>query len=1101
MSRRQRIVAGLRTALARFRALDRSDRVRLIAFGVAVAVLSPFRLGATDRMHASDVVIPGTKSAEARDVSDRSFGVENQLMVLLRGSPGALDRQGPRIVASIERLPGHRVLDPWRAGGRELRPKPGAAELLIAVEKPFDSVARHDSERLRVLLDREVKPPLRASLTGFAEINRAITEESIHSVTIGELAAAPILVILLLWIFGTPIAAAMPLFLGGSAAFAGAGLLDLINRFVLPLESTSITLGTVAALALGVDYSLLLVARFRSELAAGASVREASDIALARAGRTVKFAAGTLAAAMLTALVVAPASVLKSATVGILSAVLLSVIGATVALPPLLRLAGRDINRFQVFPPAAESRRWGGLAAVALRRPVVATAAVLAVIALLAIPVLSLQTGPPDPRILPDSSSARADFETVVDELGGGQAMPFIVTVVARRGTLADERLKQLAAFERELRRDPQTAQVLGPATIAKRAAELATVPRRLRRAQAAARRGERGAARLEDGLARAAGGGDQLVAGLGDAVNGSQQLHDGHARVARGAAQLDAGAGAAHSGGERVSDGLARALAGVRTFADGSRRASDGAGRIAGGIALAQRRAQASAPAVSQLVGSLDGAAGALRHERDRAGAAAAQAAAALQAVEQMQPSAKADPSYQSAHAALASAAATLGGLPGALEQGAAETARAADAARGLRDDVETLGTRLAGLAGPSSALEERVSGLTAGDDALQQRAQDALADANGLEQGLARSADRTGALTAGAQALGAGSGRLVSSLGADASRAAPLAGGLDGAHGGAVRLRRQAADLASGLGETRRFGRSFRSGYATIAGIKSTSRSQQAAAAWAINHDRGSSAVRFLVSSRNAVPTRAGDPYRPHLEGMVQKLAKRIGATAVVGGPSTQLADFDRSARGSLPLLVLMLTVVAYIALVPMMRSLILPLIAVVLNVLTLLAAFGVLALAFGPNPLLGGPGFVDAIMVIVIFTVTFGLSLDYAIFILDRMREGFDRTRSVDGAISYGIEGTAGILTGAAAIMAGVFLAFALASPIVSLRQVGVGLAVAVILDATLLRLVLLPAVVLLAGERAWHVPQWIEALSERLSRAPREPGAEQPEAGQA
>ena len=202
MSRRERMAASMRTVLTRFRALDRSDRVRLIAFVAVVGVLSMFRLGAVDRMHASDVVIPGTKSAQARDVSDRTFGVENQLMVLLQGSPEALDRQGPRIAASIARLPGYSVLDPWRAGRRELRARPTAAQILIAVKKPFDSVARHDAARLRALLDQEVRPPLRFSLTGFAEINRAITEKSIQSVEIGELAAAPILVLLLLWIFG-----------------------------------------------------------------------------------------------------------------------------------------------------------------------------------------------------------------------------------------------------------------------------------------------------------------------------------------------------------------------------------------------------------------------------------------------------------------------------------------------------------------------------------------------------------------------------------------------------------------------------------------------------------------------------------------------------------------------------------------------------------------------------------------------------------------------------------------------------------------------------------------------------------------------------------
>ena len=1086
---------------ARFMALSRGDRLRLIGFVAVVAVLSVFRLNASDRMHASDVLIPGTKSAEARELTAKAFGGdENQLMVVLTGAPAALDRQGPRIVESIARIPGYRVLDPWGAGGRALRPKPGVVQILVGMDRSFDQVSRHDSKALRALLEREVKPPLAVHLTGFAEINRALTAESIAAVEKGELLAAPILVILMLWIFGTPIAAAMPLFLGGSAAFAGAGLLDLINRHVVPLEATSITLGTVAALALGVDYSLLLVARFRSELAAGASVQEASDIALVRAGRTVKFAAAALAAAMLTAMAVAPASVLKSATVGILTAVVLSVIGAMVALPPLLRMAGHDINRFRVFAPGAESERWGRLAKRAVRRPLIAAIAVLAVIAALAIPALSLQTGPPDPRVLPESSLARADFETAVRDLGGGQALPFIVTVAARKGTLADDRLGKLAAFERELRRDPQTAQVLGPATIARRAAELATVPRRLRTAQKAARAGGRGARRLEDGLAQAARGAGQLVDGLAQAQSGSVQLHDGHAEIEHGSAKLDAGAGTARDGGAQLRTGLSEALTGLRTFADGSRRASDGAGEITDGLKTAERKIRAREPGVAELVDDLDTAVGTLRHERERSDRAGGQAAGALQTLDQLPTDAKADPSYRAAYDQIASAVQTLtgqsdGGLSAALSRGADDASRAAQAARDLRSDVEALGSRLDQQAAASIALGGRIKRMTADDGTLSARAEHALADARGLDSGLATVAAQTGDLLNGVQALSTGSGGLTTTLGSDAGHAAPLTHQLDRAHSSAQRMRRQASDLARSLGRTRELGRTLKSGYATIAAIKDAPRAQRAAAAWAINFERGGSTVRFLVSSRTPLPTRADDPFRAHLEEKVAKLAKRIDATAIVGGPPTQLGDFDKSSRNAMPWLVLMLVAVAYVALVPMMRSLVLPLIAVMLNVLTLLAAFGVLALAFGENPLLGGPGFVDDIMLMVVFTVTFGLSLDYAIFILDRMREGFDRTGTVDGAIAYGIDGTAGILTGAAAIMAGVFLAFAVVSPIVTLRQVGVGLAVAVIFDATLLRLVLLPAAVRLAGERAWRAPRWIEPRSRRLRPA------EQPDPAQA
>ncbi|MDQ3935739.1 MAG: MMPL family transporter, partial [Actinomycetota bacterium] len=302
--------------------------------------------------------------------------------------------------------------------------------------------------------------------------------------------------------------------------------------------------------------------------------------------------------------------------------------------------------------------------------------------------------------------------------------------------------------------------------------------------------------------------------------------------------------------------------------------------------------------------------------------------------------------------------------------------------------------------------------------------------------------------------------------------------------------------AELATGLGGgSRQLGPLLESGYAKIAALETAPASQRAAAAWAINHDRGGTGVHYLVTQKasysegaevEGIPTRDDNPFRDRLEERVDRMAGGIDARAGVGGPSTVLADFNQMAKESLPRLVLLLVLVIYLALVPITRSLILPAIAVALNVLTLLAAFGVLALAFGGSAPLGGPGFVDDIVVMIVFAVTFALSIDYAVFILDRMREGFDRTGSVEGAIAYGLEGTAGIITGAAAVIASAFLVFTI-SPVVSLRQVGVGLSVAIILDATLIRLVLLPAALRLAGERAWHTPRWLDRISSRLTSA--------------
>jgi RND superfamily putative drug exporter len=177
----------------------------------------------------------------------------------------------------------------------------------------------------------------------------------------------------------------------------------------------------------------------------------------------------------------------------------------------------------------------------------------------------------------------------------------------------------------------------------------------------------------------------------------------------------------------------------------------------------------------------------------------------------------------------------------------------------------------------------------------------------------------------------------------------------------------------------------------------------------------------------------------------------------------------------------------VVTYLALVPTLRSLLLPLLAVVLNALTVAAAFGVLTLGFQGAAPLGGVGSVDAIMVLAIFAIVFGLSIDYEVFLLARMREGYDRFGTTDAAVEYGVKKTASIITGGALIMTGVFAAFALAD-LASMRQLGIGLTTAVLLDATIVRLILLPALIKLCGEACWWLPGWLDRLIPKFDDEP-------------
>jgi uncharacterized membrane protein YdfJ with MMPL/SSD domain len=113
-------------------------------------------------------------------------------------------------------------------------------------------------------------------------------------------------------------------------------------------------------------------------------------------------------------------------------------------------------------------------------------------------------------------------------------------------------------------------------------------------------------------------------------------------------------------------------------------------------------------------------------------------------------------------------------------------------------------------------------------------------------------------------------------------------------------------------------------------------------------------------------------------------------------------------------------------------------------------------------------------------------FGLSMDYHVFIISRIRETFDRGASMDEAISHGIKSSAGVVTGAAVVMVAVFSIFATLS-MVFFQQFGVGLATAVLLDATIVRAVLLPATMKLLGERNWYLPKWLEWMP-RLDRGP-------------
>src|SRR4029077_2366689 len=163
---------------------------------------------------------------------------------------------------------------------------------------------------------------------------------------------------------------------------------------------------------------------------------------------------------------------------------------------------------------------------------------------------------------------------------------------------------------------------------------------------------------------------------------------------------------------------------------------------------------------------------------------------------------------------------------------------------------------------------------------------------------------------------------------------------------------------------------------------------------------------------------------------------------------------------------------------------RSIVIPIKAIILNLLSVGAAYGVLVWIFQDGHLTGlldfrSNGAIVTWLPLFLFTVLFGLSMDYHVFILSRVKELVDRGVPTDQAVERGIRSTASTVTSAAAVMIAVFAVFATLSAL-DIKQLGVGLAVAVFIDATLIRGVLLPAAMKLLGEWNWYLPKWLEWL---------------------
>ncbi|MFC1402929.1 MULTISPECIES: MMPL family transporter [Streptacidiphilus] len=397
----------------------RRARPLLVLAVVALVAAGALGVGAFGKLQNGGFDDPASPSSRAAQLLDSRFGGTTDLVLLVRPSAGgsvdtpADTAAGRALTVRLRAEPGLTHLasywDPGTAAATAaLRSDDGTAALIVA---HVDGSEQQASKTAKALISRYagVHDGLSVQAGGHRGVNNDVSSQVTKDLALAEGIAVPVTLLLLVLAFGSLVAALLPLVIGVIAILGTFAELDLLGS-VTSVSVFAINLTTALGLGLGIDYALLLVSRFREELAAGRETPEALVATVRTAGRTILFSAATVATA-LAALLVFPPFFLRSFAYAGIGVVAIAALAALIVVPALLAVLGPRVNAGRLpWPrttPGVASPRWGRLAAAVMRRPVRWALPVLAVLLLGAAPLLGVAFGTPDQRVLPTSAPSR----------------------------------------------------------------------------------------------------------------------------------------------------------------------------------------------------------------------------------------------------------------------------------------------------------------------------------------------------------------------------------------------------------------------------------------------------------------------------------------------------------------------------------------------------------------------------------------------------------------------------------------------------------------------------------------------------------------------
>jgi RND superfamily putative drug exporter len=257
------------------------------------------------------------------------------------------------------------------------------------------------------------------------------------------------------------------------------------------------------------------------------------------------------------------------------------------------------------------------------------------------------------------------------------------------------------------------------------------------------------------------------------------------------------------------------------------------------------------------------------------------------------------------------------------------------------------------------------------------------------------------------------------------------------------------------------------------------------------------GDTATMIAYPSTTPQDVRTDETVKTARNETLPPIESSTGARVSIGGATATNLDFSQTIRDKLPLFIGVVVGLSLLLLAVVFRSLLIPVKAGVFNLLSILGAFGVVTLIFQDGHLASlfgdATGPIESFLPIMVFAVVFGLSMDYEVFLVSRMHEEWVHTKDAKYAVRHGLAMTGRVVTAAAIIMIAVFGAFAIGNER-ALMEMGVGFAAAIFIDAFIIRLLLLPAVMHIAGPAMWWMPAWLEKRLPHLNIEPPDDGLE-------